>query len=375
MNFIGEPLVVSYNVLQLGGVIRMKLAGNDLLQELTEAFDRNKNSFPRGGALDYPVVVAGWIAQLDASLLPYVTAGAVAADRSGHLTMHDREHVARVRQVASDLVRLSDSIDLTPFELTLLLIAVYLHDIGNVLGRAGHERQINRALAAAGAKLPIDQVEYATAKQIAGVHGGIIAGSKDTISTLPEKQAVSGQHVRLRLLAAILRLADELADDPARANRVALAAGTLPEESKVYHVIAAGLHSQMPDVSTREITLNFSFDDPSLFKRKLGKGDGQVYLLDEIYDRSMKTFNEARYCSRFMRPFMEFERVKIDILIFDEQQMPLHNIVYTIAEQGYGGQFSNIYEMVPELATYKGNGRLTPAYLKKLIAAAQEERS
>jgi len=151
--------------------------------------------------------------------------------------------------------------------------------------------------------------------------------------------------------------------------------GRLPPEAEVYHVVALALHSQMHDANTREIELKFTFDDPELFKRKLGKGSGKVDLLKEIYDRSMKTFNEARYCSRFMRPFMEFERVKVDIMIFDDQQMPLHNIVYTIAEQGYDNRPSNIYSIVPELATYKGNGKLTPSYLKKLIAAAQKERA
>lgn len=352
----------------------MKLAGNDILQEITEEYARQKNSFPRAGALDYPAVIGGWIGQLEAFLLPYVTAGAIAADGNGHLTMHDREHVARVRQVAANLVVQSSTIDLTHYELTLLLVAIYLHDIGNILGRSSHERQIHRVLTAAGQNLPIDQIEYATGRQIAGVHGGYLNGSKDTISTLQEKTAVYGEHVRLRLLAAILRLADELADDPARANRVQLAAGALPPGSEVYHVVAASLHSQMPDVGTREIALSFTFHDPDLFKRKLGKGDGHVYLLDEIFERSMKTFNEARYCSRFMRPYLEFERVKVDIMIFDDQQEPLHNIVYTIAEHGYGDHRSNIYEMVPELCAYKGNGRLTPAYLEQLIATAQEER-
>jgi len=352
----------------------MILAGNDLLEEIAEQFARQKNRFPRRGALDYPKVIAGWIGGLEAFLLPYVTSGAIAADGSGHLTMHDSEHVGRVRQVASNLISQSDIIDLTPFELTLLLIAVYLHDIGNVLGRAGHERQIHRALTSAGTSLTIDQVEYATAKQIAGVHGGTVAGSKDTISTLPERTAVSGEHVRPRLLAAILRLADELADDPARANRVQLNAGTLPPGSVIYHVVAAGLHSQMPDVATREITLKFTFSDPSLFKKKLGKGSGQVHLLNEIFDRSMKVFNEARYCSRFMRPYLEFERVKVDIMIHDDELVPLHDVIYTIAEHGYGDHRSDIYDMVPELAAYKGNGKLTPAYLKKLIAEAQEAR-
>ena len=149
----------------------------------------------------------------------------------------------------------------------------------------------------------------------------------------------------------------------------------LPQGAEVYHVIAEGLHSQMHDATTREIVLSYAFKDASVFKRKLGKGDMRVHLLDEIFERSMKTFNEARYCSRFMRPFMEFERVKVDIMIYDDQLLPLHTIVYTIAEHGYADPSSSIYKMVPELATYRGNGKLTAAYLKRLIAAAEEARS
>ena len=351
----------------------MKLAGNDILNEIEAEFARKKSSFPRNGALDYPKIVAGWIAQLEAFLLPYITSGAIASDAGGHLTMHDREHVVKVRQVACDLIERSNSLSLAHFELTLLLIAIYLHDIGNVLGRSGHERQINRVLMMAGTKLPIDNIEYATAKQIASVHGGITRESKDTISTIPEKQTVSGFPVRTRLLAAILRLADELADDPARANRPLLAAESLPPGSEIYHVIASALHSQTHDNATREINLGFAFYDPELFKRRIGKKDGDVYLLEEVYERSMKTFNEARYCSRFLRPFMEFERVKVDIVIFDDQMLQLHNIVYTIAEQGYGDRSTDIYEIVPELKVYRGNGPLTPSYLEQIIVAAQKE--
>jgi hypothetical protein len=353
----------------------MQLAQNDILEEIKAEFARKKSSFPRSGSLDYPTVIAGWIGQLEAHVLPYVTSGANATEGSGHLTMHDREHVARVRQVATTLVEQANSIDLTHFELTLLLVAIYLHDLGNVLGRDTHERKIDTALKAAGIQWPTDNIEYAIAKQIARSHGGTVAGSKDTISTLPEKSHVSGMPVRPRLLAAILRLADELADDPARANHVQLAAGVLPNGSEVYHVVARGLHSQVPDAATREITLCFTFYESALFRRMLGKGHETVYLLNEIYDRSMKTFNEARYCSRFMRPYVEFERVKVDIVILDDQHMLLQEIVYTIAEHGYSQHSQNIYDLVPELAAYKGNGQLTPEYLETLIVAAQEERA
>jgi hypothetical protein len=352
----------------------MKLDGNDILKEVTRRFAEQSNDFPRNGTVDYPKLVDGWIGKLNADVLPYITAGSIAADKSGHLTMHDREHVERVRQVAADLIAESDTIDLSPFELTLLLIAIYLHDLGNVMGRAGHERNINQVLKAANAMPPVDTVEYAVAKRIAGVHGGTVNGSKDTITTVSEREPVSGRIIRSRLLAAILRLADELADDVARANRVQIAAGTLPRESEVFHVVAAGLHSQMPTGRTREIELSYSFYDADVFMRMLGKGAGEVRLLEEIFARSIKTFDEARYCSRFMRPYLEFERVTVDLVIFDDDHEVLHQVRYVIAEHGYAMLSGTIYDLVPELDRYNGNGRLTPEHLEKIITEAKGER-
>ena len=80
----------------------MKLAGNDLLQEIEAEFARKKNSFPRGGALDYPRVIAGWIGQLEALVFPYVTAGAIAVEGYGHLTMHDREQAFEAEMLADE---------------------------------------------------------------------------------------------------------------------------------------------------------------------------------------------------------------------------------------------------------------------------------
>jgi hypothetical protein len=311
---------------------------------------------------------------LQANAFPYVTSGGIAID-GGHLTMHDGEHVARVTQVAANLIGQSSDLDLTPYELTLLLIAIQLHDIGNILGRSGHEKNIHKTIQAAAANLSVDAVEFRAAREIAGVHGGKIDGSKDTISTLPETQAVYGQQIRPRLMAAIVRLADELADDPARANQVQLAAGVLPSGAEVFHIVAAALHSQTHDSKTREIRLYYNFPDASVFKTKLGKETGKVHLLDEIFERSLKTYHEARYCSRFMRPYLEFERVDVDIMIFDEDQRELHRVRYSITERGYGEGQKTIYDMVPELATYNGNGRLTASHLWKLIKAAQETQS
>jgi hypothetical protein len=348
----------------------MILLGGDVQRHIEETFRGNPQAFPRGGALDYPQVVAGWIAHFESNVLPYVTAGGISADGAGHLTMHDKEHIRRVRAVANSLIKDTTG-EITPYELTLLLCAIYLHDVGNIFGRAGHERRIGDVLRVAGAPHGFDRIESRTAEVIAGVHGGKIDGSKDTISTLDPEARVHGQVVRARMLAALLRLADELADDPARANRIQLASNTIVKEAEVYHHFAAALHTQLPHAARRTVELHFDFFDYCLFQRPLGKGDGEVYLLDEIFIRSVKAFHEARYCSRFLRPLLDFDRVTVDIKIFDDEDgSVLKSVTYTLAETGYGDETKDIYSLAPELEVFEGNGRLTPEHFSNLLTEA-----
>lgn len=347
----------------------MNTPHDSLLSKIDHAFTSTPNAFPRAGALKYPDIIRGWIANLDANLLPYVTAGAIAKD-GGHLTLHDKEHIDRVKHLTNDLVNGLSS-ELHPYELVLILCSVYMHDIGNILGRAGHEGRIAEVLRAVGAPAGFDAVETRTAKTIAGVHGGKVSGSKDTIGTLPEEAIVHGKKVRPRLLAALVRLADELADDPARANRVQLATGTIPKQAEIYHHYAANLHSQLPDAPARTIYIQMEFSDASIFERKLGKGLGEADMLDEIFERSLKTYHEAKYCSRFLRPLLDFERVNVDVAIYHGDGPLLENIKFSLVETGYGDAAASVYALAPELEKFAGNGRLTPEVLRRRIEAAR----
>lgn len=344
----------------------------DLLDLIEGAFANSKSSFPRNGQIDYGSVLRGWISQIEANVLPHTTAGAVSVD-GGRLTAHDVEHVRRVRAVCSDLVHQAATA-LEPYELVFLLYAVYIHDLGNSLGRDGHERRANDVLDAAQLPMTMDQVENRQARDIARAHGGRASGSKDTIGQLPVQQTIWNFTVRTRLIAAILRLADELADDPARADRVAMRAGTLPREAEVYHHYAAALHSQVAVAAQRTIELHFEIYDETLFTRPLGKGPGETQFLDEIFERTLKTYREARYCSRHLRPLLDFDRVRVTISIFDRDNELAQPISYTIGEHGYGDEVRTIYDLSPELANFEGS-RLTAERLAVLLRPADAANS
>ena len=129
----------------------------DLLERIEQAFKSGKSDFPRGGAIDYGAVLRGWISQVEANVLPHTTAAAVSID-GGRLTSHDVEHVRRVRALCSELVnRAKESV--TPYEMVFLLCAVYLHDLGNALGREKHEQRAREVLDAANLPVTLDKVE------------------------------------------------------------------------------------------------------------------------------------------------------------------------------------------------------------------------
>ena len=117
--------------------------------------------------------------------------------------------------------------------------------------------------------------------QVARAHGGKTAtGSRDTIGDLPESTHLFGKEVRPRLLAAVLRFADELSDGRERASRFFVANNDVPMLSKIHHAYSHALTSSL--IKGQELLLNYeltlaTIDDDF----QITKGGGRRFLLDE----------------------------------------------------------------------------------------------
>jgi len=278
------------------------------------------------------------------------------ADPFVYLNGHGPGHVACVMDRAADLLRHFDSGHLSGYELFLLLCSIQIHDVGNVYGRAEHEKKCGRILDEKCGNFLPDRVERNSLIEIARVHSGIADGNLDTISSLPVPRPLRGAIVRERVLAAILRMADEMADDESRADRQGLDEDELPKESVIYHRYSEALHSvnlERPDHSP--LTLRLCFDiDSSLAGRPMSKGGSDRYLLDEVYDRTLKVERERRYCMRFLRPHISLERVRVEIVVTDTVEISRSKrIDYNLEETGYPSQPipGNIREFASDVPT------------------------
>ena len=118
------------------------------------------------------------------------------------LNRHDVTHTNKVQEKAKEILKCFNNLDLTYYELYFLLCAAVVHDIGNIFGRKGHERNIKAILDHECTDILPDSIERRVIARIARAHGGSISGNSDTISNLRESDTINNKNVRERLLAS-----------------------------------------------------------------------------------------------------------------------------------------------------------------------------
>lgn len=261
-----------------------------------------------------------------------------AADPVLFLNDHGPDHINMVIDRANSIVANFSTDHLSEFEAFILLCAIQIHDIGNILGRAGHERKLNSIFDEKSTNIIVDTPERRVIKSIAMAHGGKTENGKDTISLLSARETIFNETVRTRLLAAILRFADELADDNTRANRPALDLNILGTNSDIYHKYSRALHTVAikPDEENNDFKVSLVFElEAHALKNRYLVGKHEKYLLDEIYDRTQKMELERRYCMKFMYPYINIGRIEVVINIYGSQSQKLKAISYTLEDVSY----------------------------------------
>ena len=325
------------------------IPNSQILERIFQAHSKDKSKFPRMPN-DYYVQYANFVNLLRADIYPQVDAGLASNSATpGYYTAHNAEHFDEVVRYAGDLLGASeanrDSWDvLSPYELYVLLVAIRIHDVGNLEGREQHEKKCFKFLNMYEQALGGDRAELKVIAKIAEAHGGKINGNKDTIHFLNPQEKVGNITIRPRLLASILRFADEICESRNRAATYALKRGALPPHSEIYHKYAAAIKSSHYGSSERRLTLEFQLEVNDVI-RKWGKailktGDEvsleEDYLIDEILDRLDKMNRERKYCNIYSRGVYAVESIRATIRVVDDELDTLEEIpVPEIMDAGY----------------------------------------
>ncbi|PCJ01118.1 MAG: hypothetical protein COB15_01405 [Flavobacteriales bacterium] len=250
------------------------------------------------------------------------------------LTGHDPSHFKKVIHNASELLKASKC-ELTSYEVFMLLSAIQIHDIGNIIGRENHQlTAIDVFYDLMPANVILDSVETNIFHTIAEVHTQGDDDDKDTISKLNDYEIKHNDaKIRHQLLAAILKLADELADDPERAFMYGVEKDLVKEGSKLHHVYCNSLKST--NIEEKRISITYKFDVDTVMK-KYEFGKSKIFLLDYIFKRDIKMHFELIYCQKFMRPDIWIDYIDAEISIYSKDfKKKIVDIKYRLVDKGY----------------------------------------
>lgn len=244
---------------------------------------------------------------------PNTTLGA-AIQGNGLLTDHGVDHINAVMHHALEILGTSLRY-LSGYEIYLLLLAIHFHDLGNIYGREQHEEKIGEVMQSLGEALELDGVEREFVFAIAKAHGGYNDGDKDTIRYVNVDETCNGVQVRAKMLAAVLRFADEISDDFSRAAYDSM---NIPKENEVFHLYSKVLEP----VSIQGETIKFHFRIPYEYtQNRVGKGDEEVFLYDEILSRLTKCMRELEYCRRYANGFINITTLSVTIDLMSERNI------------------------------------------------------
>lgn len=311
------------------------------LEKVFVRYAQDGSKFPRA-TVDYAALYQGLLTHLRSNIYKDIDA-ALAANTAEHglYTNHNAEHFDEVIHYAGSLLGVisgEETISLQPYELYILLVAIRVHDAGNIHGRKDHEKKCFSVLRNCGPASGDDDSEKKVIANIAQAHGGkTSAGNMDTIADLSQHQPLGKFNIRSRLIASIVRFADEISESRSRAAGYLLKYGVIPQCSEIYHKYANSITANV--VSDRRITLKYEVRIEDAIRPwgcESRGGIQEAYLIDEILDRLEKMDRERRYCNRFSREIYIVDSIRASIDIIDENHEPIETVIVPeLCDSGY----------------------------------------
>lgn len=288
-------------------------------------------------------------------------------DGSIYLNDHSSDHVQMVMEKVSKILWYEENevLNLNPFECFILLSAIQIHDAGHVIGGRKHHEQNAKEFLKQYNSYVVGSPEKKIIYEIARAH----SGKDDPIGKLPQSEDVSNFRVRMRLLAALLRLGDEMADEASRASEYLYEEDKVVKESRLFHAFSISLSSFLPHSHGHDVRMKFNLNRKRCYEL-YKKGDLEVYLLDEIYERTFKTFHECLYYNRFVPDTIRLSTVNVVIDFYDDDDLEpfFPSISYRLEEKGYPRiQEEDVYDLCGS-DLCKGGNKLTGEFVKNKIA-------
>ena len=264
-----------------------------------------------------------------------------------HGSRHIRDVVESLDKIGLSIKRKPGATPLSPLEAYILLCAAHLHDAGNIGGRAEHSERSGEIIKQH-PDLFYDTETRHNIFDIARVHGG--KSPKFGRDTFREISSDNFTSPRLRLLAAILRIADELSENSERVpaelvERLAVS----PESNLAYRYSQCFRRFEL-----QNDTLNVQLRVQPEQHEFVTEIDGEYRSFFEHLEYKIDVIeNEARYCAQYGRPDFDIRRIQFTVEYFADKFPSVATKVSKLAldlDHGYPGELPALSARCDDLA-------------------------
>ena len=269
------------------------------------------------------------------------------------MTIHGCRHVSdlieSLDKIAMYIAETVPAYALNVEEAYILLCAAHLHDTGNLGGRKDHAERASE-LIEDHMKLFSGTERRQQIFEVSRVHGGRDEDyGKDLLGSLTTDNY---QRPRLPLLAAMLRLGDELSENPERVPNAVANWYKVSGESNLAYRYAESFRGFRLAQDQLFVTLRVY---PAQHNYAGTMNGMEMSFCEYLEGRLNKMEREVRYCSQYARPYLSIRRIRVSILIHEKDGMSRSSTPKTLTlelERGYPNDLPPLIERCHELESF-----------------------
>ena len=226
---------------------------------------------------------------------------------------HGPEHVERVLEKLDQLVGGNPAKHqlLRPYELFLTMLSILYHDIGILRAREDHPEH-------SAIFVEEEKNEYLVDPRDRDIISAAVmshSSSKDIAletERFADEELIGSQSVRPRVIAALVRLADELDEDFRRANPAAQDKLDLPEASVFFWQFCQRVRGIRPDLRSRSIDIDVRFEREDVGRTVLVKNRRRPFV-SAFAEKLAKINRERIVVAPFLPEPLRYTQLKVSV--------------------------------------------------------------
>jgi hypothetical protein len=226
---------------------------------------------------------------------------------------HGRGHITRVLENLDHLLGPKPLEYLDSYELFLAMMSILYHDIGLLQQRKGHEN-ISKDLLEGDANDAY--IINAIDKEIIAAAVVSHSSSKDIAQECGRfsSEEIIGRHkARPTVVAALVRLADELDEDHRRADSILQQRLKLPAESTFFWLFCQRVRGVRPNLMSKRIDFNLALEPQDTKHYGLVPGGKTRHFVAFTAEKLAKINLERVKMNRFLPPELQYAGLHIDV--------------------------------------------------------------